>query len=307
MNSHRVRFFFTLFLAAAAASVTQPGFAGKADETLTSLGSATYTGIEDEPVTLVDGRWQGEPYIEGGASRPRVGLLDNIYFKGDLDADGLEETVALLWQSSAGTGSNIYIAALQTKEEGYDNISTALLGDRVKLIGGKIESGKLILEVLQAGENDAMCCPTMLATRTFSLKDTQLEESEMEVTGHLSLGILDGSHWRLVEMNHQPHLPEDADVTLSFNAGRISGKSACNRYSADITEGDEPGDVLVGQALGTRMACTDSLMALEQQYLESLSQVTGFSFDAGRLALSGQDSDGALFLMLFMPDGMEAR
>lgn len=108
-------------------------------------------------------------------------------------------------------------------------------------------------------------------------------------------------------MNHEQPVPENATVTLSFNEGRISGKSACNRYSAVISEGDNPGDIIIGPAMGTRMACPDNLMEIENSYLESLARVTSFSFHSGSLALNGQQEDGALFTMLFIPAGVEPK
>ncbi|HEY5775388.1 MAG TPA: META domain-containing protein, partial [Xanthomonadales bacterium] len=92
-------------------------------------------------------------------------------------------------------------------------------------------------------------------------------------------------------------------VTLTFDAGRITGKSACNRYSADIKEGEKPGDISIGPAMGTRMACPEPLMDLETRYLEMLAQVTRFSFHAGQLALNGQNGDGTPFTMFFTPEG----
>lgn len=292
-----------LFIGLVSALVTPAGFANGTAPLMADLGNATYTGIEDQPVTLTNGRWEGRPYVEDGASRPSVGLLGDIYFTGDLDADGQEETVVILWQSAGGTGSNMYIAAMKSDNGVYRNISTALLGDRVKLKSGKLDSGKITLEVLQAGENDPMCCPTQLAIRTWTLEGTQLKEGEMKVTGNLSLSILDESDWLMTHINRQQALPDDAEVTLSFNAGRISGKSACNRYSADIQEGDNPGDILIGPVMGTRMACPDHLMEVESLYLKALAQVTGFSFFSGSLALNGQNEDGAPFSLLFKPAG----
>ena len=301
MKKHHIKSVVILFTCLVSALVTPAGFANETRSLLTGLGNATYTGIEDQPVKLVDGRWEGHPYVEGGASRPGVGLLRDIYFTGDLDADGQEETVVVLWQSAGGTGSNIYIAAMKSEDGVYENISTALLGDRVQLKSGKIDSGKITLEVLQAGEGDPMCCPTQLATRTWTLKGTQLKEGEMEVTGKLSLNILDGSDWLMTHINRQQPLPVDVEVTLSFGAGRISGKSACNRYSADIREGDKPGDILIGPAMGTRMACPDHLMEVESLYLMALAQITSFSFFSGSLALNGHNEDGTPFSVLFKP------
>jgi heat shock protein HslJ len=127
----------------------------------------------------------------------------------------------------------------------------------------------------------------------------------MEMTGKLSLNILDGTDWILTHINRQQPLPGDAEVTLSFNAGRISGRSACNRYSADVREGDKPGDILIGPTMGTRMACPDHLMEVESLYLKALAQVTSFSFFSGSLALNGQNEEGKAFSLLSKPAGKE--
>ncbi len=303
MQTHRIRTTVVLFTALISVLINQAGFACDKNPTLTGLGDATYTGIEDVPVTLSNGQWEGLPYMEDGASRPRIGLLKDIYFTGDLDADGQEETVAILWQSAGGTGSNTYIAVMKPENDGFENISTTLIGDRVKLRGGKIDSGKIYLDVLQAGESDPLCCPTQLATRNWNLNDRQLEENEMEVTGKLSLDALKGSEWLLSRIDNGQLLAEDTVVTLSFDAARISGKSACNRYSASIEEGENPGDILIGPTMGTRMACPDHLMKMESLYLAALAQVTSFSFHTGQLVLNGQKADGTGVSILFKPTG----
>ena len=72
-----------------------------------------------------------------------------------------QEAVVILWRNSGGTGSNTYVVVMARQNDEVRNIGTALIGDRVKLRSGKIADGHIIIEVLQAGENDAMCCPTM--------------------------------------------------------------------------------------------------------------------------------------------------
>ncbi|MDX2428500.1 MAG: META domain-containing protein [Xanthomonadales bacterium] len=136
-----------------------------------------------------------------------------------------------------------------------------------------------------------------------TLKDKQLEEGKTEVTGLLSLSVLEGSEWILTRMNREQPVPEDAEVTLSFDSGRISGRSACNRYSADIKEGDSAGEILIGPTMGTRMACPDHLMEIESMYLEALAKVTSFSFYSGKLMLNGQKEDETPFSMLFTATG----
>jgi heat shock protein HslJ len=285
------------FFAVTSILVSQSAFASQIAEP----GNSTYQGIEDAPVTLSDGIWEGPPYVEGGASRPRVGLLEDVQIMGDLNGDGQEETVVFLWQSGGGTGSYLYLSVMQAGNGEYKNISTALVGDRVKIRGAIIDSGKISLDVLQAGEKDAMCCPAQLAKRSWVLKDGQLEEGEMEITGTLSLSTLEGSEWHLTHFNREQPVGENIEVTLSFNEGHISGKSACNRYSAEISENDEPGSIVMGHSMGTRMACPEPLMKIEHQYLATLSQVTSFSFNSGSLTLSGNKEDGSRFSMVFSP------
>jgi len=180
--------------------------AGSGTPTLAELSNATYTGTEGGPVSLLNGSWEGKPYVEGSASRPTAGLLDDVYYTGDFNGDGVEEAVVVLWRNGGGTGEYSYVVVMAREKGGIENIGTALIGDRVKLRSGKVVDGKIILEVLQAGENDGMCCPTMLATRTWSLHDGQLEESEIEVTGKLSLATLAGTEWVLTHMNREETL-----------------------------------------------------------------------------------------------------
>ena len=290
-----------LFIALNSLLISQAAIACDKPANITELGNSTYMGIEDQAVTLSDGIWEGPAYVEGGASRPRVGLLENLHLRGDLDGDEQEEAIVFLWQSAAGTGNNLHIAVMQAENAKYENTSTALVGDRVKIRRAGIASGKIFLDVLQAGENDAMCCPTQIARRSWGLKDMQLEENEMEITGSLSLDSHDASEWYLTHFDHEKPVASDVEVTLLFNENRISGKSACNRYAAQISEGDEPGSIQIGQSMGTRMACPDHLMNIENKYLAALTQVTSFSFDAGRLTLSGQTGDETQFVMYFNP------
>lgn len=303
MKTHQIRNTLVLIAAILSGLITQAGFGREHSSMMTGLKNATYTGIGNEPVTLSNGQWEGSPYTKGGASRPRVGLVQDFLVTGDLDADGKEETVAILWQNSGGTGSNTYLAVMKPENEIFENISTVLIGDRVKLRSGKINSGQIVLDVLQAGEGDPMCCPTQLATRSWTLNGQHLEEQEIELTGQLSLSVLEGSDWLLSRMDSNQVLPGDVEITLSYAAGRISGRSACNRYSASITDGDNPGEILIGPTMGTRMACEEHLMEFESLYLKALAKVISFSFHSGKLALNGLKEDGTPFSLLFVSTG----
>ena len=266
----------------------------------TRLANATYQGVEQEPIRLQDGRWEGEPYVEGGASRPSVGLAEGFGLRGDLDGDGNSETLVLLWQSSGGSGTFDYLAVMAEQEGVLNNIATAPLGDRVQIRSGKIVDGVVSLDVVQQGEDDAACCPTQLATRAWSLEGNQLVEHKAEITGILSLTALEGKEWVLFDAGPEIQLPDNVRVTLSVSEGRISGHSGCNRYSASIEYGPSPGEISIGPAMGTRMACPSDQMTLEAGFLGLLSKAGVFSFTAGQLVLRGGDEEGS-FAMKFRP------
>ena len=49
-----------------------------------ALRSARIDGIEDSRIELEDGVWEGEPFEEDAASRPRIGLIEDYALRGGL-------------------------------------------------------------------------------------------------------------------------------------------------------------------------------------------------------------------------------
>lgn len=131
------------------------------------IANATIDGTEYGSVTLQDGSWKGEPWVEGGASRPRVGLASDFILRGDIDGDGNDEALVLVWQSSGGSGTFNYIALMDQSDDGLLNTATAPLGDRVKVLGGSISKNLLELQLIEHDEDDPACCPTRKATRYY--------------------------------------------------------------------------------------------------------------------------------------------
>jgi heat shock protein HslJ len=267
--------------------------------TVEELQNATYVGIYDEPVQLVDGRYEGEPFVEGGASRPTVGLVADFRLFGDLDGDGADEVVVMLWQSSGGSGTFDYIAAVGRRGVEIVNLGTAELGDRVQVRAARVVDGAVELDVVQAGPDDAACCPSQTATREFALGPNGLAEVSTQVTGTLSLATLEGVEWVLTTFDRSEPAPAEPEVTLVFSDGRIGGRSGCNSYFAGVVDGDLPGDIAVGQIGASRMACPDEAMRLEQYYLTALKGATKFGFVAGRLVVTCHVDD-AISSMTFV-------
>ena len=74
--------------------------------------NATFVGVTEAPVTLVDGRWEGEPFEPGDASRPWVELASGLAAMSDLDGDGREETAVVLSTGAGGSGLFSYVPVI---------------------------------------------------------------------------------------------------------------------------------------------------------------------------------------------------
>ena len=147
---------------------------GAAALTADRLQQATYTGVLDGPVTLVDGRYEGAPFVPGAATRPIVKLVPGVIATGDLDGDDIDEAVVVLAHSSGGSGVFMYLATVRDNGGKPENIATVKLGDRVKVIDVRIDGGKIVADLVQQGPNDPMCCPTSKVRRGWLLQDGEL-------------------------------------------------------------------------------------------------------------------------------------
>ena len=270
------------------AGTERPGAVQTGAPSPAEVMNATYHGIAEAggAVTLVDGRWQGAPSVPASAMRPSVQLAGRTDLSGDLDGDGVPEAAVFLSAATGGSGVGGYVAVIGRQRSGALRTATAPVGDRVAVRDMRIERGQLVLEVVQFGPDDAMCCPGELATRTWALADTELREGTPRITGRLTPELLAGTEWVLRRWNLDEPAPSTPDVTLIYASGRLSGTSGCNGYSAVVTPGTVPGDVSVGPAAVTRRMCPDSVMAVEARFLWQLGEVRRFGFLLGQLALS---------------------
>ena len=255
-----------------------------------------YSGIYDVPVRLVNGVYEGEPYVPGGASRPRVELLTGLY------ASSGSNMFVLLGESSGGTGSNLYLAAISTDG---GNIGTDLIGDRVDVISLHSEGSRVVLDYVTAGPGEAACCPSLRITRMYGIRDGELVELSRQEHGSISLASLSGTQWRLLALDRDTPLPEDISITAGFDDTRVSGSAGCNRYFAPASA-TTPYDLSVGPAGATRMACPQPVMQAESRFLNALQKATQFSFRLGRLAIGYRDGDTpASLLFERIPPGQE--
>ncbi|HSG01174.1 MAG TPA: META domain-containing protein [Vicinamibacterales bacterium] len=271
---------------------TGPG----SEPTPAELRQATYVGIEGEaPITLVDGKWEGQPYVEGGASVPALWVNEDFHLAGDLDGDGADETVAYLDYSGGGTGQFGYLAAMSRQGSAVVQKGIGLIGDRVQIRDARIDGTRIVLDVLEAGPDDGMCCPSQLATRIFALQGATLVEVGTDVTGTASLATLEGE-WILRRFSADEDAPAQPELTMTIEGDRISGASGCNTFTGAVAGGETATSVTIGPLASTRRACPPEVMDLEMRYLAALERASTWAFRAGRLVVSyGEGTDfGAL-------------
>jgi heat shock protein HslJ len=269
--------------------------------TWSELAGATYSGIPDLPanVTLVNGRWEGPPIVPGGTSALALTLAPSFRLSGDLDADGGDEAVVLLAQSAGGSGENLYLAVMGRQAAGLRQVAAAPIGNRVQIRRARTDQNRVILDVVQLGESDAMCCPGELAERIWALESAGLRElASATPRGRLSRSVLEGTEWVLRSWTWDEPAPGTPEITFTVAGDRIAGRSGCNRFTGILSEGNAPGDLKVGPLAGTRMACPEPAMSIEQRFQSQMAGVRKFGFAGARLALT-YEREGAVGTMIF--------
>ncbi len=169
--------------------------AASAALTETALQNAAYRGILQNPVVLSGGRFEGEPFAPGSASRPVVTLVPGVMATGDLVGDASDEAVVALAQNAGGSGVFMYLAVVRDDRGSPDNFATISLGDRARITALAIDDGNLVADLVEHGPNDPMCCPTQAVRREWRFDDGEpvpVDSASAEQTarfrGHLVWG-----------------------------------------------------------------------------------------------------------------------
>jgi heat shock protein HslJ len=259
------------------------------------IAAASVQGIEEAgsgSISLVDGRWEGAPYAQGGAARPEVILLRKLGATAKLDAAAGEVRAVLLSASAGGSGESIYLAVFGRAHGAVQNLATLRVGDRVKLRALAAENAGLVLDVVEIGPDQPACCGTQLARIRYRLEGGSLVEAAHEVQGTLSIALLEGAEWTLREQDGLALAQGLKPPTLTLQAGKLAGFGGCNRYMGELKE-TAPGEL--GQVprmlASTMMACEPAQTELERGFLAAMARVTRYTFLEGELRLDWQDGE----------------
>jgi heat shock protein HslJ len=173
-----------------------------------------------------------------------------------------------------------------------------------------------MIEIGPMGPSTQMACPesTMAQAKAFT---TALRTARSFRRGAGTLKLLDangavvvtfaaqasslpGTSWSVMNINNGRQavvgMVSGSTVTMAFDtAGRVSGTTGCNRYTAAYrAEGDT---LRFSSVAATRMACADPAVdEQEQAFLRALESVATLSFEGDSLVL--RQKDGAMAIVL---------
>jgi len=129
------------------------------------LKNATYMlPFYGRTVTLTDGVYRED----SGAEIYSANLIGAAAF-GDLNGDGLEDAAVILVESGGGTGQFESVVVMVNQSGVPAQAGVAQLGDRVQVNSLAIQDGRVMLDMLVQGPNDALCCPTQPVTQAYQL------------------------------------------------------------------------------------------------------------------------------------------
>lgn len=122
-------------------------------------------------VRLTDGLYE-HPYGEGATQKDSVAFVASAC--GDLNGDGADDAAVVLAASTGGTGSFYTIVAAVDVEGQALQAGADYLGDRVRIEGLEVADGQIVVNMLVAGPQDPMCCPSQKVVRTYALRSGSL-------------------------------------------------------------------------------------------------------------------------------------
>lgn len=141
---------------------------------LVALQNATYQFefLSEGPITLVNGVY--EATNEDAGTQLLVSIGDDVGY-GDLNDDGIEDTVVELNVNTGGTDTIVELAVVINQEMVPTHVASLPLGDRVVINRLAIDDHQTILvDMVAHRPNDPLCCPSLPLELRYTLEDGQL-------------------------------------------------------------------------------------------------------------------------------------
>ncbi len=227
--------------------------------------------------TLTDGRYF-EAYEPGSASGVTLTLSEQLAL-GDLNGDGMDDAVVILYASGSGSGTFRYLTAVLNERGQPRHVASVFLGDRVRIEALDILYGRIIVQMIAHGPDDGLCCPTQEVTRAFQLAGDTLE---------VAPSIVDVLwHWERFEDTRGPSwditVADPQKYTLRLLPdGTFQVKADCNTGSGAYTVAGS--SITLEVQILTRAACPPE--SRSNTFLTRLGEVVTYVLHEGKLFLN---------------------
>ena len=115
--------------------------------------------------------------VPGSASEVAVTLTSRVVH-GVLD--GRSVAAVVLAASTGGSGTFYELAVMATETSEPRHVATIVLGDRVQVQALELRDDEIVVDLLRAGPDDPLCCPTRQVVERYALRGSRLGRTAME-------------------------------------------------------------------------------------------------------------------------------
>ena len=130
-------------------------------------------------IRFTDGEYR-EAAAPGSAAEIVVRLMDK---KAMAVLHGMETAAVVLVTDPGGSGTFYDLALLFRKSDGWMNVDTLSLGDRVKVHGVDIKENEIFVNMTVHGPGESMCCPTVRVIKRFAVREDRLFAAGEKIAG----------------------------------------------------------------------------------------------------------------------------
>ena len=145
-----------------------------------ALDNATYSSefTESGEVTLVNGEFS-QPVAEGSATQLRI--QNTEYTAMGVDGENNNIIATVLVSDPGGSGTFYSLHVMQFVDGQLVEVAATSLGDRVQINSVKIANGNIVVDMVQSGADDPLCCPTEHVLNTYTIQDGELDLIDSQV------------------------------------------------------------------------------------------------------------------------------
>jgi heat shock protein HslJ len=259
------------------------------------LANATYPTqyIPAGSVTLENGRFS-ESIAPGSATEIKINVTRHLAY-GELNG---QPAAAIVLLSDPGGSGSFYDLHVMASQDGQPvSVASTMLGDRVQINSMTIENNQIVVDMVQAGPDDPMCCPSQQVIKTFELQGDQLVEVSSQIVQDegSSAPELVGPVWlwqQTLMNNDDQFIPDNpGNYNLQFNSdGTVAIQADCNRVGGSYTLDGSQLAIELGPS--TLVACPEG--SLGDQFVKNLGEANSYFFDGDDLIISLMFDSGSM-------------